>query len=568
MNRHALPFLFLATSLTLAACAPAAPSAPGGAARPLSAPRTLTLALEDEPTDPFVGSLNTGASTIAGNLRLAVHQALARHDDAGGLHPMLATELPSQEKGTWVVRPDGTMQTTYRIHPNVTWHDGAPLTGRDFVLGHAVTRDPDLPVSSRGLAPSIDRIDVPDPHTLILEWSRTYPLANAIVRDDLGPMPAHLLQPIYETDKERFAQLPYWTREFVGVGPYRLAEWEAGSHMTLRAYDGFYRGRAKIDTLIFRFIPNQPTVVANLLAGAIDGAIPRALDFSQVMLVKDEWQRAGRSPIALVQPTHWRMLEAQFRDPQPREILDVRFRRALLHAIDRQSLVEVLLAGMIPVSDSFIFPTDVKHDWVKDAVVRYPYDRRRAIELLAEVGWRPAADGTILNAAGERVVVPLATSAGEQAEQEQTIIAANWRELGLAVEQQVRTSAEARENRINSTFPGFSASAAPLTFENTTRRLLGSACPSEPRWVGGNHGCYRSAEMDRIVDALQGAIDEREQRTLYRDLVRWQTEQLPVYPLYYNPQVTIFRDGVTGVKGDTMPRTAVTWNVAEWDVRP
>ena len=72
--------------------------------------------------------------------------------------------------------------------------------------------------------------------------------------------------------------------------------------------------------------------------------------------------------------------------------------------------------------------------------------------------------------------------------------------------------------------------------------------------------------MDSIVDGLQQAINPVDQQRLYRDLIKWQTEQLPVYPLYYNPQAVIFREGVTGVRGDTQPRTAPTWNVASWDI--
>src|SRR5581483_9271406 len=74
--------------------------------------KTLVLALEGEPLDPFVGSMSGGAGTIAGNLKLAVHQSLANYDDRGGLHPMLAESLPSRDDGSWVVRSDGTMTTT------------------------------------------------------------------------------------------------------------------------------------------------------------------------------------------------------------------------------------------------------------------------------------------------------------------------------------------------------------------------------------------------------------------------------------------------------------------------
>jgi len=541
------------------------PSQPNARANP----KTLVLALEEEPQDPLVGSLGGGAGTIAGNLKLAVHQALAHHDDRGGLHPMLATELPSREKGTWLVRADGTMQTTYQLRPGVTWHDGTALTSRDFLFGWEVTRDRDLPMRNRRTALLIERLEVPDDLTLVMEWSSTYPFANGIVEDEIGPLPRHLIESTYLENKDRFVQLGYWTREFVGVGPYFLAGWEAGSHLTLQAYDRFYAGRPNIDTLVFRFISDAQTVVASLLAGALDGAIPRALDFGDVMTTKESWERAGRKPLAIVQPTHWRILEPQLRPElaSPKEILDVRARRALLYGLDRQALVDTLLAGTLPVSHAVIPQDDPKWAWVDDVVVKYPHDPRRALEMLAEIGWRVGQNRAIVDAAGDRVTIPLATSAGAQSSQEQAIIAASWRDLGLAVEQQVRTAAEARDNRLNSIFPGFSASAGPLTFSQLTTRLHSSTCPGDTnRWTGANHGCHRNPELDRLLDSLTTAIDPEDQRRIYRASVKIQTEELPVFPLYFNPQAMIFREGVIGVRGDTVPRTAMTWNIREWDV--
>jgi peptide/nickel transport system substrate-binding protein len=226
------------------------------------------------------------------------------------------------------------------------------------------------------------------------------------------------------------------------------------------------------------------------------------------------------------------------------------------------------LQGTVPVADSFVPPDDGKHAWVGDVVARYPHDPRRALELLGELGWRRDGSGAVLDARGQAATIPLATSEGAQAAREQAIIADNWRGLGLRVEEHVRTAAEARDNRLNSIFPGFSASAGPLTFEHIISRVHSTYCPGDHnRWAGANHGCYRNPENDRIIDALQITIDEPEQRRLYRDLVKLQTEDLPYYPLYYNPQAMILRDGVIGVKGDTKPRTAMTWNVLEWDVR-
>ncbi len=568
-----VPPLVLAMFL-LAACTPAAPApttsgqSSAGVEVQRGASKSLVLALETEPSDAFVGSIGGGSGTVAGNVQLAVHQWLACYDDRGNAYPMLATALPSRDNGTWIIRPDGTMQTTYRIHPNVTWHDGAPLTAKDFVFAWTATRDPEVPMRSRSIAVQITSIATPDDYTLVMEWGKTYPFAGAFLDDEIGPMPAHLLEPTYLADKERFSQLPYWTREFVGVGPYRLAEWSPGSHMTLRAYDGFFGGRAKIDTITLTFISNAPTAVASLLSGAIDGAIPRTLDFTDVVFVKEEWERQGKHPVAIIQPTHLRVLEPQFRDPAVPEILDIRFRRALLHAIDRAALVDALLQGTGPVADSFVPPDDPKYAWVNDVITRYPHDPRRALDLLGELGWRRDASGSIHDARGQVGTIPLATSEGAQSTREQAIIADNWRSLGFRVDETARTAAEARDNRLNSIFPGFSASAGPLTFEHIISRVHSIYCPGDQnRWAGANHGCYRSGENDRLIDGLQIAIDESDQRRLYRDLVKLQTEDLPYYPLYYNPQATILREGVIGVKGDTKPRTAMTWNVLEWDVR-
>ena len=95
--------------------------------------------------------------------------------------------------------------------------------------------------------------------------------------------------------------------------------------------------------------------------------------------------------------------------------------------------------------------------------------------------------------------------------------------------------------------------------------MLGSLCPSErTRWAGRNHGCYQSAEMDDTIAGLRSAIDPSEQEPLWRRMAQIHTQELPLLPLYFNVQVVIFREGVTGIKGDTKPRTSSMWNVHEW----
>lgn len=568
MSVRALAAIFLGAGLLVLSCGPVPSSRPATTSPQASAsgPTTLVVALPGEPR-VLVTSLGLGNQpNLGGDVQGAVHRKLATLDDLGQVHPQLAVELPSQERGTWTIRPDGTMQTIYRLRRDVTWHDGVGLTARDFVFAATVTTDPELPLSLGKVSPYIGRIDTPDDYTLSIEWTQTYPFANGIVEDDLGPLPAHLLEAIYQTDKERLEQLPYWTREFIGVGPYRVAEWELGSHMVLRAYDAFYEGRPRIDTLVFRFIESAPTAVANLLAGTLDGAIPQTIDFQQAMFVKAEWERAGRKPVVLPQSVHWRTMAFQLRPEvaNPRDLLDVRVRRALVHAIDRKAIVDTLFDGVAPISDAFLPPDDFRSEWVRDAVARYDYDPRRAQDLLTSAGWRRGPDGWTTTA-GLRAIVPQWTTPGY--ETEVAIIADNWKAIGLGSDQVVLSPGEARDRQYVASFPAVMTTTFPISFQYWVQRHHGAACSTEAnRWVGNNRGCYLNPERDRIANALNVAIDPSEQRTLYRELARVESEDVPALPLYFNVQLTVFRDGVTGVKRNTSPKTTATWNVTEWDI--
>lgn len=568
-TRSSLSF-FGVLLMLLAACAPQAPAATP-ADRPAIDPaaaraaKTLTVALETEP-DSLGYRLGTTSNTAGGNLSLGAHQTLATYDERGEIHPMLASDLPSQAAGTWIVNSDGTMVTTYRLRPNVTWHDGTPMTAKDVAFGWTISNDVDLS-PGHVVARQISRIETPDDLTVVIHWPRTYPYANAVVEEDLSPLPRHILEQTYLSDHALVAFVPYWTTEFIGVGPFRLEHWERGSYMILKAYDGFYGAPAKIGTIIVRFMANPPTVVANMMAGTLDGVIPRAIDFDDVMFVKGEWERAGLVPVSVVQITHWRIMTVQFRVPFRQELLDPRFRRALLHGVDRQSLADTLLAGQTSMSHTFLAPDDVRYEWVKDVITQYAYDPRRSEQLLGEVGWRRSADGFV-DSTGARMAVPITTTSSAQNEREQSIIADGWRSMGLAVDQRILGKLESDDRAIRAAFPAVEASAMPMNQQNWVSLLYGSQCPTEAnRWAGRNRGCYQNPEWDRLIDRAGSAVDPADQRDIYRTLARIQSEELPVLPLYYNVEATLFRQGVTGIRGNTKPKSSMMWNVAEWDIR-
>jgi peptide/nickel transport system substrate-binding protein len=531
--------------------------------------KSLTIAVSGEPVNLVLG-LGGGGTSIGGSneIGLAVHQWLAVYDDRGEILPMLAAELPSRENGTWLIRPDGTMQTTYRLRSGVTWHDGTPLEATDLVFGWTVAKDPEVPTSKTVLLRQIERIDTPDSLTLVMEWRSTYPFAAELADADMVPLPVHLLSGPYETEtRDQFLEMPYWTRSFVGVGPYAVAEWEPGSHILLTAYDGYYRGKAKISRMVVRFIQDPNTAMANLLSGAVDAVMPGTLELAQSTLVKAQWEAAGRKPSLYLMAETWRHIFVQFRSPRPAEILDVRVRRGMLHAIDRSAILETILEGQAPISHASIPPDDPKWEWVQDVATRYDYDPRLAQQLLSQAGWSQASNGEVVDRNGERVTVPFSTTQSSQGQQMLTIIGDYWKALGLNVEISTLRPAEARDLRLRASFPGFWLAGRSVSWDGQLRRVYGGECPMEAaRWAGSSLGCYQNAEMDRIIDRIAVEIDRGEQRRLWRDLIRIQSEDLPALPLFFNVVTSLFREGVTGVRGFSKPNTRATWNASEWDV--
>ena len=99
-------------------------------------------------------------------------------DEKEVAHPYLAEALPTLNSDAWRVFPDGRMETTFRLRPNLTWHDGAPLTADDFTFAHRVYSTPDLGVSGTKGIRQMQEIVAPDPRTVLIRWKEPFPEAT------------------------------------------------------------------------------------------------------------------------------------------------------------------------------------------------------------------------------------------------------------------------------------------------------------------------------------------------------------------------------------------------------
>ncbi|MBM2812316.1 MAG: hypothetical protein HW416_3075 [Chloroflexi bacterium] len=186
---------------------------------------TLKLAWTPEP--------DTIAPKFAGGSGLANYvwpfSSFLTYLDIGGVaRPMLAQEIPTQANGGWIVNPDGTMITTYRLRPNTRWHDGTPLTAQDFVFAFEVYTDKEIPVSKASPEHLMERVDAMDDHTVVVRWKEPYVNANTLGFEQLIPLPRHTLQAKYRSDKATFVFGQEWTTAYVSTGPFKVERWTQG----------------------------------------------------------------------------------------------------------------------------------------------------------------------------------------------------------------------------------------------------------------------------------------------------------------------------------------------------
>ncbi len=292
-----------------------------------------------------------------------------------------------------------------------------------------------------------------------------------------------------------------------------------------------------------------------------------SLRFEHAMVLKREWGPTNRG-VVLLDPSQPRLTNIQFRPEyaNPSAILDVRVRRALAHAVDKQAIVDGLFDGEIPTADQFL-PRNMPYFAELDrAIVKYHHDLRRSEELMAEVGYRKGADGAITGPGGERFSFEHLVIAGSQNERQSAIMADGWRRAGFDVREGTIPSAQATNGEVRATFSALS-SVATGGGEPGLNFLASAQIPTPGnRWRGNNRGGWSNAEYDRLWDAFQTTLDRGERNRIVIQMMRVATEDVAMLFLFHSPNVTAHWATLHGPEIGT-PDTLVNWNIHEWELR-
>jgi peptide/nickel transport system substrate-binding protein len=562
-------------ALAVAACAPAMPRATDGApqvAQPASsAPqRTLVLGIRGEP--PTLASKElVGFSGALRDLQIVFNADLDGKDERGVAYPYLAEALPQLGTDSWRVLPDGRMETTYRLKPDLTWHDGAPLSSEDFVFSWQVYATPELGASGSLPIRSIQELVALDARSFVIRWKELYGDAAEVgtyaTTSGLPPLPAHLLrQEFANLNPVDFPNLPFWSTEYVGLGPYRLTRWEPGTFIEGEAFAGHALGRPNIDRLKAVFIPDSNTALANLLAGEVHYVGQYVLASDHGLTLEREWGQS-RGGTVLYAPTGNRRGVVQMRPElvEPAALLDLRVRRAIAHALDKATASEVLHDGKGLLNDAFISPRLPFYPEVDRVITKYPYDPRRTQQLMGEAGLSKGGDGFFVGRDGAAMEVGVWSSSGTKNEQENTVIVDGLRSAGFNAKSHIYPAAQSREAETYTKTPGvlvWGGAGELGSLENFTSEQV--ARPQN-RWRGDNYGAWINPAYDQLFAEYSRSLQSSERVRMIGELNRILTDELPWIPYWYQPIVTAHVVAVQGpIARQTPDSPSGIHHIAQW----
>ncbi len=508
--RSFVRLLLLPLVLLVVACAPGAPVA----SRPSNSAPVQT---ESRPQRPLNAIIRTEPFDIldvaSGRNRITVALFTA---DLTGLQqgiptPVLAEAAPELGTDSWKVNPDGSMETTYRLKPGLTWHDGKVLSPEDYVFAHRATAQRiewGLSSSSINLLEhrTITSVTAADDRTIVIRWRGPYPQAAT---PSLTAMPQHILGPVVEQGSEALGSHPYWTTQYVGLGPYKLTKWEPGAYLEGTAFSGYVLGKPKIDTVRVTWAADENATLSRLLAGDADIALDDAIGMAQGNVLKRQWATDNAGKLIL-SPAWMRHIQVQFRPNlvNPVAVTDLRVRKAIAHSIDRQGLVDALLDGLGIPTDNIGVPNTNYYSRIQQSTTKYPYDTRLAEQSLQEAGFSRGSDGFWTGASGRFSPQVLGIAEGQEG-QETTVVVDMLRRVGIDAQLNLVPGAMIqRDDEMKSTFPALRTNYINGEDQIAARLTTPEISAPENRWGAKNKAGYTNAEHDR----LYGATDPGQQR--------------------------------------------------------
>jgi peptide/nickel transport system substrate-binding protein len=471
--------------LKRAAVIGAAGAVPVGLARPAQAQTTqkreLVVAQGGD-----ISKFDPHFSTSSNDIRVSFNlfdNLVSRHPD-GKLYPGLATEWKLEGQTTW----------RFKLRQGVKYHNGDPFSSADAKFSIERTYDPNAKTMVATALTTIDKIDAPDPLTLIVTTKKPDPLLPARLAFYGGQIvPKKYLESV---GPEQFNAKP------MGTGPVRFVSWVKDDKLVLEANPDYWGGKPDLDRMIVRSIPETAPRIAALLKGEVDII---------TQIPPDQEDRVAANAATRVTGALYAGLYVLAVNSKRPPLDNPLVKQALSLAIDREAIVKELWRGRGIVPNGPIAKGDNHYD---PKLPPLAYNPKEARERLKKAGYK-----------GEEVYIETTVAYVSQDKAMSEAIAAMWKDVGVNVKVEViEYSVRAQKNREKS-FKGVVWSDPTSTLgdpDGMMWRLLGP---------GGPQDYWREPKFDELGNAARFSVDEKFRADAYRDMTKIFLEHFPWLPV-------------------------------------
>jgi peptide/nickel transport system substrate-binding protein len=422
----------------------------------------------------------------------------------------------------WKVSPDG-LRWTFTLRPGVVFHDGTPLDADAVVFSFErllVRRNPhylggDDAVYWRGMLRDIKRVHAPDPSTVVIEVDRPYaPLLGALA----------ILPIVSPTAVRRWGN--DFPRHPAGTGAFAFESWDPGEQVVVRRFARYWGPPPQFERIVFRVVEDARQRLVDLQSGSVDLTMSILVDEQAFVELHPNLQ-LHHAPSNNIVYLAINLDHAAFRD--------LRVRRAISHAINKEPIIKLAYQGRAIAADSVLPPGQ----WGNHVPAqRYGYDLVHARRLIDEATAAHAFDPTRIY----RLYAP-STPRSYIAVPEQIAryLQATLAQIGVRIELVLQPNAtylaSVSRGDHDLALAGWTGDIGdPDNFLyvllHSDNAISGSA---------QNISFYRNREVDHLLTAAQAAIDRAARSAIYAEVQELIAEDAPWVPLAHTELVVASR---------------------------
>jgi len=452
-------------------------------------------------------------------------------------------DLEGELAESWQVSDD-QKTITFKLKPNLKWADGKPLTSADVLwTWHAVIDEKTgSPYASDYQL--VKKAEAPDP----LTFSVTYEQAYAPALDSwagLQVLPEHLLkgQDLHTT---AFARNP------VGSHYYKLDSWTHGENIKLSRNPSSVLGQAKIDHLVSRIIPDSSAQFLELMAGNIDSMGLDPIKYARIIPARPELLQK----LALYKELGNSYTYLGF-NLKHKPFDDVRVRRAINYAIDKQEIIDGVYLGL---GINIASPYKPGTRWSNPNLAPYPYDPNKARALLKEAGFTDMNGDGILERDGKPFSFEIVTNQNKEREKSAVLIQRRLKAVGIdvkirAIEWASFISRFIKTGDFDVVVLGWSLGLDP---DQYSIWHSSQQAPGQFNFIG-----YNNSIVDKLLEQGRLELNPDKRMKIYHEFARVLLDDSPIVFLSAGYGLTAIHKRVKGIDSPAPP-AGLGWNSETW----